>query len=284
MNRLELDPETFRQQFPRRPFLIKHHLVDHPLFAIPRLLELSRSLPESCVEYNEGNIPLNMGAKASPRTGLSAEDTIRNIREAHSWMVLKYVEHDADYRALLDECLDQVRQLSAPLVSGMDKREGFIFLSSPNSRTPFHVDPEHNFLLQIRGGKLVGQFDPTDAAVATDADIERGLFGENRNLTYNDEIEKRGKIFELTPGVGLHFPVAAPHWVKNGPDVSISFSITFRSDDSERESAVRHFNFSLRKRGIHPRPLGRSPVMDTAKFQAYRALRRARRLFASAKS
>ena len=33
------------------------------------------------------------------------------------------------------------------------QREAFLFLSAPNSVTPVHIDPEHNFLLQIRGQK-----------------------------------------------------------------------------------------------------------------------------------
>lgn len=189
-------------------------------------------------------------------------------------MVLKYVEKDADYRALLDQCLDQVRDLSESVVPGMCNREGFIFLSSPGSTTPFHVDPEHNFLLQIQGRKFVNIFDPADTAVVTEADIERGLFTKNRNLAFNDEIQARAQVFELTPGLGVHFPVAAPHWVKNGPDVSISFSITFRSMNSERCEAVRRFNVGLRERGFHPKPMGRSAVGDAAKFQMYRALRR----------
>jgi hypothetical protein len=274
---LELDQETFRTQFPRRPFLVKHQLTRHPLFAIQRLLELSKALPENCVEYNEGNIPVNMGYKASPRTGLSAEETIRRIREAHSWMVLKYVEKDPDYCALLDQCLDQVREFSEPLVPGMCNREGFIFLSSPGSTTPFHLDPEHNFLLQIQGNKFVTQFDPADPAVVSEADIERGLFGKIRNLNFTPEVQARGQTFELTPGTGLHFPVAAPHWVKNGPDVSISFSITFRSRTSEKSDAVRRFNAGLRAKGIEPKPMGRSAPTDTAKYQLFRAWRRMQR-------
>ena len=37
----------------------------------------------------------------------------------------------------------------------MFRREGFIFISSPGSITPFHMDPEYNFLLQIRGEKQI---------------------------------------------------------------------------------------------------------------------------------
>lgn len=271
---LDIDREVFDANFPQTPFLVKHRLSDHPLFTIERLLQLSKVLPESSVEYNAGDIPLNMANQASPRTGLSAEETIRRIQEAKSWMVLKNVEQDPAYARLLDECLSQVHAWSSSHVRGMYNKEGFIFLSSPNSKTPFHVDPEHNFLLQIRGSKTVAIFDPHDPVVATDADIERGLYGGVRNLTYQPEFEGRGKLFELTPGQGAHFPVAAPHWVKNGPEVSVSFSITFRSLESEREESLRHFNMALRKRGVHPFPLGRSGWRDATKFVLFRATRR----------
>ncbi len=271
---LEIDTPTFQNNFPRKPFLIRHRLSQHPLFGVSRLLELSKALPESCVEYNKGDIPLNMASQASPRSGLSAEETIRRIREAKSWMVLKYVEKDPEYSALLDQCLDQVKTLSQDYVEGMYNKEGFIFLSSPNSTTPFHVDPEHNFLLQIQGQKQVAIFDPFDELVATNADIEQGLYGKIRNLTYREEIRSRGFISDLNPGQGLHFPVAAPHWVKNGPDVSVSFSITFRSRRSERDSGIRQMNMRLRAKGIKPCPIGQSPLRDNVKHQLFRAARR----------
>jgi hypothetical protein len=273
---LQLDPEVFHSQFPFQPFLIQHHLCDHSLFSIPRLLELAKALPKASVEYNDGNISVDMGYNASPDTGLSAEATIRRIREVHSWMVLKNVEKDADYRELLNKCLDQVCDLTESRMPGMHNRQGFIFLSSPNSITPFHCDPEHNFLLQFAGNKFVSIFDPRDSGAITDRDIEHGLFSKNRNLPYSEAIQARGKVFELTPGTGLYFPVAAPHWVRNGPEVSISFSITFDSRNSKRERAVREFNAGLRPYGFDPRPPGRSHVMDTAKYHAFRVLHRLR--------
>ena len=40
----------------------------------------------------------------------------------------------------------------------MYKREAFIFVSSPNAVTPFHMDPEHNILMQLRGTKTMTLF------------------------------------------------------------------------------------------------------------------------------
>ena len=88
---LDIDAAEFRACFDRRPFLIGHHLCDHPLFTLPRLIELSRKLPEKQVEYNGGNIPISLDPAQTPRTSLSVDETIRRIEECCSWMVLKYV-------------------------------------------------------------------------------------------------------------------------------------------------------------------------------------------------
>src|SRR2546423_10649301 len=86
---LDIDGELFRDCFDKRPFLIGHRLGDHPLFTLPRLIELSRKLPEKNVEFNGGKVPVNLDPTLTPRTGLTIEETIRRIEECCSWMVLK---------------------------------------------------------------------------------------------------------------------------------------------------------------------------------------------------
>jgi hypothetical protein len=72
--------------------------------------------------------------------------------------------------------------------------------------------------------------------------------------------------------------VTAPHYVRNGPDVSISFSITFRTPDLERRSIIHNVNAGLRRRGWDPLPFGTSRWRDALKYQTYRVWRRLRRL------
>lgn len=277
-NSLTIDAEQFRAGFNRQPFLIGHTLAGHALFEMPRLLELARRLPEDCVAYNAGNVAVAERLYKGPRTGLSVEETIRRIEDCQSWMVLKHVELDGEYNALLDACLDEVQAHSEPLAPGMCKREGFIFISSPGSVTPYHVDPEYNFLLQIRGSKTVHIWDPQDRAVLAEEDLEDFYTSEAQvSLKFNAEHEARARAFELTPGRGLHFPVTAPHWVANGDGVSVSFSITFRTPASERRAVVYGVNAALRRRGLKPTPVGRSATLDAMKYHARRVMRRMKR-------
>jgi hypothetical protein len=268
---LDIDPAEFRNCFGKRPFLIGHRLCEHPLFELDRLLELARTLPEKHIEYNAGTLPINQDQALTPRNGLSAADTIRRIRDCKSWLVLKWVEHDPEYRAMLEACLDEVRPHSEPLAPGMRLPQAFIFITSPGSVTPYHMDPEHNFLLQIRGSKIVRQFDGLDPTIVTHDELERFYGGKVRNMTLRDENRERCWTYDLPPGQGLHFPVTFPHWVQNGGDVSVSFSITFRTPDLDRRRNIYTFNHYLRQWGLAPRPPGLCPTCDTMKHQFIRA-------------
>ena len=279
---LDIDPVTFRGCFDRRPFLIGHALTNHPLFDISRLMRLCRSLPESSVEYNAGNIPISVDPKRTPGNGLSAEETIRRIAKCKSWLVLKYVEQDPEYRALLHDCLAEVARQSELLRSGMFLAQGFIFISSPGAVTPYHMDPEHNFLLQIRGSKRIHMFDGHDRSILSEEELEQFYRGGQRNLAYPPNGNKRGWTFDLSPGFGLHFPVTAPHYVRNGAEVSISFSITFRTPDLKRRRLVHICNAVLRRRGLRPAPVGLHPWQDILKYFTSGVALRIYRLFGGA--
>ena len=270
---LTVDREVFGAYFDRKPFHVAHALADHPLFALPRLMELARWLPEPFVEYNAGALPVGVRPQDTPRNGLSPEETVRRIAECGSWMVLKRVEQDPEYGGLLDRCLDEVAAQAGPAAPRMLRREGFIFLSSPKAVTPFHLDPEHNFLLQIRGSKTVSMWDREDRFVLPEAELEKFYAAfEHRNLPFREVFQTTAWKVPLTPGQGLHFPVAVPHWVQNGPEVSISFSITFRSESSESRELVYRANANLRKLGLSPRPPGESILLDSTKRRAFAAL------------
>lgn len=277
---IEIDRGQFETSFGRRPFRVGHRLVGHRLFELPRLLELATRLPPSRVEYNAGHAAIGQDPAATPHTGLSIVETIRRIEECGSWMVLKNVEHDAEYRALLDLCLDEVQECSDRIDPGMRQRVGYIFISSANAVTPLHIDPEYNFLLQIRGTKHVHMWDPMDRSVLPEPFLDRyfGTSEGHRNLVYRDEYAARSTVNQLSPGEGLHFPYLAPHWVKNGNAVSVSFSITFQTPRTEQRGLLHTINSRLRGFGIAPSPVGASPLKDAAKRLGYNVFQSTRRL------
>ena len=271
---LQIDAQEFSTNFNRRPFFIDHNLIDHPLFLLPRLLELSRILPDEHVIYHSGEIRPNTRLYGGAQTGLSSEETIRQIEECRSWLVLRYVEKDPEYRDLLDCILDEVQVHTEPLDPGMLKRQAFIFITSPEGVTPWHTDPEYSFLLQIRGNKRLKIVSPPPFS---EGELE-SYFATGRNPDFKDEYYEMASTYDLSEGRGLHFPLTLPHWVHNGNEVAISISITFQTYASERRTIVYKANHGLRKRGFKPVPFGKSASRDGAKFFAFRAARRAKKL------
>jgi len=276
MSLLDIATPAFRARFGRAPFLVHHRLAAHRLFALPRLVELARALPAASVEWNAGKVPISLDPAHTPRNGLSPEETIRRIEECSSWLVLKNVERDPEYAELLKRCLAQVGALDPRITAGMHGEESFIFISSPNAVTPYHMDPEENFLLQIRGRKTMRIF---ERAVLSAKELERFHNGAHRNLAYREEYAARARAYNLMPGLGVHVPVTAPHWVQNGPEVSVSFSITFRTAASARAAHAHQLNSWLRRIGIEPAPVGQSVLRDRLKELVLK-IRRARPLAA----
>lgn len=268
---------AFARLYPETAGPVTHRLAGHPLFELDALVRLADRLPGASVERNLGDLPIGVDPDAVRANGLSVADTIRSIEDNGSWMVLKSVEQDPDYRALLDAVLDEIEPLVVPRTGAMLKREGFIFVSSPDAVTPFHFDPEHNILLQMRGTKTMTVFPAGDEEVAGLERHERFHMGGHRNLPYSDGFADRGVAHRLTPGRAIHVPVKAPHWVRNGPEPSVSFSVTWRSEWSFREAYAHGFNHLTRRVGITPKAPGRFPRQNHAKSLAYRAISRAKR-------
>lgn len=265
---------TIRAYFEREPFVVNHDLREHPLLQLPRLIELAAALPATEVEFNSGKIPLNQDYLATPRNGLSIAETLHLIEHNQSWMVLKHVELDPTYRQLLLDCLEPLRPATDATAPGMHLPQAFIFVSSPNAVTPYHCDPEHNFLLQIRGTKTIAVFDRDNPAVVTQPQLEAKVAGTHRNLPFHPDMHRHEHLFQLTPGNGLHVPMHCPHWVRVGDAVSISFSITFRSRYSVRRESVLRANAALRQYGFNPTRPGVKPLTDELKFFGDRAVRR----------
>jgi hypothetical protein len=273
------DTSIFETLYPEKPGMVMHGLANHPMFTLDALVELAERMQAKDVEYNRGDLPLGIAFDDVPANGLSIADTISGIEENGSWMVLKFVEQDAEYRDLLAGTLAELDVAIRAKTGAMLKQEAFIFISSPNSVTPLHFDPEHNILLQLRGTKAMTIFPADDEEIAPpDAHEHFYLGAGHRNLPWDDRYAPRGQRFDLAAGDGIYVPLMAPHWVQNGPDVSVSFSITWRSTFSYSEAEARGMNAILRRTGLTPASPKRYPARNLAKSTAFRAVRKAKHI------
>lgn len=264
----------FQNHYPNQTHHLSHQLADHPLLSIEALAQLSEALPGSSVEYNLGNLPIGIDAKDVPSNQLTIAQTIRQIDKSQSWAVLKNVEQMPAYRDLLHALLGELSDSIAQTTGELLRPQSYIFISSPRSMTPFHFDPEHNILLQLRGNKEMNVFPPDDPRFAKWQAHEEYHRGGHRNLAWDDSFLEHATTHKLSPGDAAYVPVMAPHFVRNGDVPSISLSITWRSEWSYSAADSHAINAMLRKFGINPSPPKAFPATNKIPATAWRIIRK----------
>ncbi len=266
--------DNFDVCYPEQAQVLEHKMAAHELLTLDALADLGAALPKTSVEYNPGDLPVGIAPEDVPDNGMSIADTIRLIENANSWAVLKNIEQVPEYQNLLLLLLEEIRPILENKTGKMLRPQGFIFVSSPDAVTPYHFDPEHNILLQLRGEKWMTTFPAGNPRYAPDEVHEGYHTGGHRNLIWKDCFEAEGTKHHLTPGKAIFVPVMAPHYVKVGSEHSVSLSITWRSDWSFAEADVRAMNHWLRGKGLSPKAPGRWPEQNRAKTLVWRAMRK----------
>ncbi len=266
------DNQSLQNDFPLKPFAIHHKLSGHPLLTLPRIAQLASELPRDPIEYNSGDAAISQDPNKVKSVDLDPVEVVNRIQTAGAWMVLKRIENSPEYRALLEDALTSVARRSrlqeCPRCRLRTDRR-FPFVSSPNSTTPFHMDAEDNFFVQIHGEKFFRIYDNRDGSIADDAQVEHSTV-KHRNVQYDESLKPRGVEFHLFDGDGCYVPYQWPHWVRTAASYSISMAITWKTKEVRRLNDLHRFNSMLRGLGMPQAAPGVSPAFDGIKLAAYR--------------
>lgn len=271
---ISADNESFQRDFPLKPFGIRHRLAGHPLLTLERIAELASELPRDLIEYNSGKVAISQDPNAIPSVDLDPVSVVKQIQTAGAWMVLKRIEKSEPYRELLEKALlsvAQARGFNSLDDAGFEQIEGFLFVSSPNSTTPFHLDSEDNFFVQIHGEKFFTVYNNDDRKIASNDQIEHCLT-KHRNLTIDTvQFKSRATEFHLFDGDGCYIPYIWPHWVRTADQYSISMAITWKTSAVRRLNDLHVVNSMLRGIGFPQAEPGTNTSMDAIKLAAYRS-------------
>jgi len=268
---IESDCSAFRDSLGRSAFSFSHRLADHPLFDLDRLAHLAEKVVSG--PYAGKSILLD-ARNAGAQTKFSAmrahnlrSDTVSGIEGAGSWLKLSSVEKsDKDYADLLQSILRDIEALSGlPLRHQMTWSGMTIVVSSPGITTPYHIDHEYNFLLQIQGQKNVNLLDGADREILSEREIEGFYVNDFDAPSFRDESRVKSRPFRLAPGIGVHQPPLAPHWVENCENLSISASIMFCTRELNARAKIFQANHFLRSLGFAPLEPGESHLRDRLK-------------------
>jgi hypothetical protein len=282
--------ESPGQYSTRKIQALKHNFDQHPQMQLPELAKLAKDLVKTkqCRFITPGS------QQATPfhhedhdPQGRDIDEVFRRIEEPGSWIALYNVETHPVYKKFLDDvvaCFKPMVEREQPNVFNVG---GFIFISAPPSVTPFHIDRENNFWLQVAGRKVMNVWDPTDhVVVPAHLQDQFILYGDLDEVRLKDGFKERSHEFDVGPGDGVYFPSTSPHmtrsdpgWTQPGNGVSISIGVVFYTDVTKKAAYLHALNLILRQRfGIEPRPPGESAFVDALKYPFGRLLVWAKKL------
>lgn len=275
---------------PRRVFTFSHSFTDHPLLELPRLKQLAESL------YAQGNGQVKfLGQEVTHSSpfeilteapvGTTVGGVFDRIHEPGSWIALYEVATDPDYRALIWEVLSSAESQIERSDPGIYKVDAFIFISSPPSLTPFHIDRENNFLLQIHGSKQFSVWNPSDRAAVSEKAIEDFVAHYNLDAVRFEESMLQSSAFngKLRAGEGVYMPSTSAHMTRTGEEAlsegySVTMGVVFYTRAIQRAAYSYALNAFLRKLRLSPKPPYESQMRDRYKAALGRMLVQSRRL------
>ncbi len=267
----------------KTPFLFQHNLSGNSLFSresVKRLIERVGALPPTSSKtgravtrgffIKEGLGKLEWG---SPEFQKALNEAYDDIDLSGCRIKLSSIHQFDEYADLLANCVTDLSE-----ATGVDFTRRFsraiatLFISSPGEFTPYHIDQEVNFLLQIAGEKTVEVFDGSDRTVVTPTQLEGFWTGKH---FIEPKPDSKPKTFVMSEGFGIHHPSFFPHTVRVGSRMSVSLSLGFqRAQFTEAEVSL--LNAYLRKLGLHPRPPGVNRSLDAVKSAIARPTIRAK--------
>ena len=194
-------------------------------------------------------------------------------------MILKYVVHDPVVGSLFRDILATIIRLARPeRVEDVVVGRTTILIASPHRTTAYHIDSDVNYLLQVAGDKLFAVFDQTDRTLVTDEELECFFNGDLSAAHFKADREAEATTYDLNAGLGVHVPSLAPHWARNGGQVSIAVSCNFDLAPLQRLTAIYKTNHRLRSIGLRPRSPRDGSWGDGAKVLGARTVSKLRGL------
>ena len=266
------DTEAFSKD---KTSTLRHNYHEHPLFQLDALQELANYLfPRKQCRFISPDLKQDSSFTHYDHSldGRDIDKVFNEIEKPGSWIALYNIEAHPTYNQLLRQMLDSVNAQSLLDQGSIFNVGGFLFISAPPSVTPFHIDRENNFWLQLSGEKEIILFDRDDRSIVAARDVENFIVHRGLdNVTLNETIAQKGVSHAMKAGEGVYFPSTTPHMTKTEEGrskVSISLGVVFYTDLTRKMARVHQCNNALRRMGREPRYPGQSPVADTLKAPA----------------
>ena len=269
---------------PLKISALEHQYADHPSLHPDALRSLARRLYESGTEKIKFIDPhVQAGSDFILETqaphNRSIDDIFDNLESPGTWIAIYEARTDPEYGALIDEIIHSGSQMMGKSGDKIFDSDAYIFISSPPSLTPFHIDRENNLFLQIRGHKQFTVWDPKDRNTVSERGVESWIVrGSLADVPWSkDHLHRAAVHQDFGPGEGVFMPSTSAHMSKThgsrrpnqveGDEISISIGVVYYSTLTRKWANIYAFNSFLRRLGWKPQPPGESSqAVDSFKY------------------
>ncbi|HEX7866294.1 MAG TPA: cupin domain-containing protein [Variovorax sp.] len=269
------DPDGFSTQ---RIAPMHHNFHEHPLFQVPELVKLGLelSLLDQCRFMDpKRTVSSSLAHDSRHPDGRSIEEFFRRMEEPGSSVAFYNIEVIPRYQALLMSVVNSMRTLVEREQPDIFRVNGFVFFSAPPSVTPFHIDRENNFWLQLHGHKTLNVWDHRDRSIVPADAVEDFIVTQSlKKVRFNEAFLPLGLEFNAQPGDAIYFPSTSPHMTRSKVDpertapedrLSISIGVTFYTAATREVARIHQVNRLMRKCGLSPSYPRESPTADAIK-------------------
>jgi len=271
---------------PRKVTRIHHNYSDHPLLSLSALAQLAERLYQKDtgqVKFISKGTKVDSDFKTLTKSleDTSIADVFENIANPGSWIALYAIQTEPEYKKLVWDIVNSVDGKWKNLDPDVFFVDGYVFISSPPSVTPYHIDRENNFLLQIAGKKGFGVWNPSERQVISEEAIEDWIVNSSlAKVKYQPEYLKYAAVNDvLESGDGIYMPSTAPHMTHAEPDLataenpySITIGVVFYTRNTRRLAYIYAANKLLRKLSVVPQSPDINRLIDFLKYVIGRAL------------
>jgi hypothetical protein len=267
------DPGGFSTQ---RITPMHHNFHKHPLFQVPELVKLGMDLSklDQCRFMDpKRTVASRLAHDSRPPDGRSIEEFFQRMEEPGSSVAFYNIEVIPRYQALLMLVVNSMRSLVEREQPDIFRVNGFVFFAAPPSVTPFHIDRENNFWLQLHGHKILNVWDHRDRSIVPAEAVEDFIVTQSLGkVHFNEAFLSRGLEFDAQPGDAVYFPSTSPHMTRSevgraapGDRLSISIGVTFYTAATREVARIHQVNRLMRKCGLSPSYPRESPTADAVK-------------------
>lgn len=255
---------------------VAHNFSDHPGLTTEALRGLANRLQVKDRQHVKfidpsARVDSRLAHETDAPDGRSVDQVFDSLDTPGTYIAIYEAQADPEFRKVVDDVISAGRRLLSSDDAEIFDSDAYVFISCAPTVTPFHIDRENNFFLQVRGTKHTSVWQPDDRGTVSEEAVEGWIVHQSLEDVKFDASRLPFAAIDgdLHAGEGVFMPPTSAHMTQtevSGGEVSVSVGFVFYSKASRRRANIHAWNAVQRRLGITPAPVGERSMLDSVKF------------------